>query len=443
MKRAFELCLLAGFFCAPSIAAAGADDDRLIVHEWSTFTCLQDENGKAVGGINIEDVPVPETLHKIAPGSLLPVTESGETTAEAPRCHSQVTMRLEKAVVSFYPTPDFDLHVNAEVGWSRGWLTQYSPAASIVESWGFTRDHVGSLDFQRSSLEWRDIILHPVAHDLIADTQSSPDANAPKPAQVEVKGDLADCIVYRGVANQSAPLRVIRSGPEFIITSAGKAQIELPQLWLSEIAANGRNSVRVLHPFNEETAFLVRTPARFTEEDSSPDCIDALKSDLKAAAQRAGLFEPEAGALVEALSIAHFRRVGLRLFFIAPEKSIMPYFFTRITTRARHGRWSSVESRRVTVGCIEIVTPEQRALLARIAAGGEDQSVTGLQPKAEMLSEDRWHELQEMYAWLGQFGNALTLDEQRRRPGPILQAFIQRFHLEGYTPKSRFERPGR
>jgi len=44
-----------------------------------------------------------------------------------------------------------------------------------------------------------------------------------------------------------------------------------------------------------------------------------------------------------------------------------------------------------------------------------------------------------MYESLGQFRNAVLLDEQRRRPGPILGAFIKRFRLEAYAPRTKYE----
>src|SRR5690348_9919200 len=37
-----------------------------VVHEWGTFTCLQNEAGEAIGGINADDEPVPEFVHRIA-----------------------------------------------------------------------------------------------------------------------------------------------------------------------------------------------------------------------------------------------------------------------------------------------------------------------------------------------------------------------------------------
>jgi hypothetical protein len=33
--------------------------DAVIVHEWGTFTCIQDDQGHSIGGINVDDEPVP------------------------------------------------------------------------------------------------------------------------------------------------------------------------------------------------------------------------------------------------------------------------------------------------------------------------------------------------------------------------------------------------
>ena len=43
-------------FAAPAVNKAS---DRLIVHEWGTFTELQDASGHSVAGINVDDEPVP------------------------------------------------------------------------------------------------------------------------------------------------------------------------------------------------------------------------------------------------------------------------------------------------------------------------------------------------------------------------------------------------
>jgi hypothetical protein len=85
------------------------------------------------------------------------------------------------------------------------------------------------------------------------------------------------------------------------------------------------------------------------------------------------------------------------------------------------------------VGRIELVTPEQREILARIAAGHSTAKLSGASPEKEMPSDEEWNQLHLAYMQLGRFGNALLLDEQRRSPTPALAQFIKRFRLAGYT----------
>lgn len=49
-----------------TVASASAGD-RLIVHEWGTFTSLQDERGRELAGINTDDEPVPQFVHNLNP----------------------------------------------------------------------------------------------------------------------------------------------------------------------------------------------------------------------------------------------------------------------------------------------------------------------------------------------------------------------------------------
>ena len=101
MKRFFArlLCLF--------IICAHAGTHPLIVHEWGTFTSLQDETGRTIGGINSDDEPVPKFVHDLnrllilRPDELPPVCYQG-----APRCHPDVTMRLETPVIYFHLPDD-------------------------------------------------------------------------------------------------------------------------------------------------------------------------------------------------------------------------------------------------------------------------------------------------------------------------------------------------
>src|SRR5437588_1424234 len=84
--------------------AWASPDDHLIVHEWGTFTVLQDEHGRAIRGINTDDEPVPAFVHNLhsriiqGPTEVPPVYFKG-----APRSESDVYVRLETPVIYFYP----------------------------------------------------------------------------------------------------------------------------------------------------------------------------------------------------------------------------------------------------------------------------------------------------------------------------------------------------
>ena len=45
--------------------------DKLVVHEWGTFTSLQNGNGTPIGGINIDDEPLPPFVHNLNPFVLI------------------------------------------------------------------------------------------------------------------------------------------------------------------------------------------------------------------------------------------------------------------------------------------------------------------------------------------------------------------------------------
>src|SRR5947208_1368633 len=120
MKRFF-----AAFYCVLALPAV-AQPTPLLVHEWGTFTSLQDETGRAIGGINSDDEPVPRFVHNLnrllilKPDELPPVFYQG-----APHCHPCVTMRLETPVIYFHlpKHASYPFWADVKVAWRGGWLT--------------------------------------------------------------------------------------------------------------------------------------------------------------------------------------------------------------------------------------------------------------------------------------------------------------------------------
>ena len=90
------LALVPGALAAPFGSAQDKQESNTWkIHEWGTFTALQDETGKPLGWINTEDEPVPPFCHRLSKNLLVPVDDlSPGFFKDAPRCHPDVILRL-------------------------------------------------------------------------------------------------------------------------------------------------------------------------------------------------------------------------------------------------------------------------------------------------------------------------------------------------------------
>jgi hypothetical protein len=144
-----------------------AGKNPLIVHEWGTFTALQDEQGRELTGINTDDEPVPDFVHNLNRFLLSqPVLSSVHwryRQKSAPRVHPQITIRLETPVLYFYPPQTWAAGktVDVSVRFNGGWLTEFYPKAEAhapgLDDGSFdfgqlTRETVASLTWSRLNL---------------------------------------------------------------------------------------------------------------------------------------------------------------------------------------------------------------------------------------------------------------------------------------------------
>ena len=87
-----------------TLSAPCLAEERLVVHEWGTFTSFQDEEGKAMRHINTDDEPVPDFVHRLTRPYLFRPTETPPPLSQGARWgHPDVTMRLETPVLYFHP----------------------------------------------------------------------------------------------------------------------------------------------------------------------------------------------------------------------------------------------------------------------------------------------------------------------------------------------------
>jgi hypothetical protein len=459
--KAKVACLL---LCA-AVSLSGfprkVDGGQLVVHEWGTFTSLQDENGQAIGGINTDDEPVPKFVHRLSDFLVLRPTEIPPSYFQgAPHCHPDITMRLETPVLYFHPTESEELsNLTVRAQFHGGWLSEYFPDAQ-ADAPGLAD---GTFQFGRlaastsSSLTWTNLRVGGVWDGPPCAWHVWTAPRAVRAANVRTSGGEAErFLFYRGVAHIDAPLRIATETGELVFRGqlegrlAAKGPLELPSLWLVDIRPDGQMAYKVLPRLSidaNQDKVLARTCADFKPDDYQSANLSKLKESLHSALVAQGLFDDEALALLNTWELSYFKSSGLRVFFLVPRPWTDFYLPLEVSAAAR------VE--RVMVGRIELVTRQQRDVLSKLSmsedsgllqeAGLLRQRVLAVAesgPRLRNVLYDGEESLAaagvdvpptyRLYLSLGRFRNALILDQMARHPTSGLESFIRDFHLEGF-----------
>jgi hypothetical protein len=453
-----------GFLLVFAFASSAMAAPDWAIHEWGTFTSLQDESGTAISGINTDDEPVPYFVHRLASGILQTPSQVPVTFFQgAPSCHPDVTMRLETPVIYFHP-PDNSKEIqnaSALVKFRGGWLTEFYPVAATevdgLKNGDFRFGVLGSDSI--SGLDWGEL---KIGGDWPLTNTSEHVWTSPRAVDAALvrtsSGESERFLFYRGVGHIDAPLKISRENEELVFRSQlgglpAPEHSEVNTAWLVDIRANGSLAFRRLPAMmleKEGRSILARTPAKFLDQDFATANLEQLKSQLRKMLIAEGLFADEAEALLNTWELSYFKSAGLRVFFIVPPAWTDFYLPLEISLPVR--------PKRVMVGRIELVTPQQRDRLRQIAACSpetieEEARVLGTNYFArlkEVLSDGRQSEFTavergskplgtimavpktyQTYLDLGRFRNALILEEAKRNPSPGLQKFIEQYRLQG------------
>lgn len=419
----------------PARATVRAVSAPLVVHEWGTFTSLQDEQGNAIGGINGDDEPVPEFVHRIAsllilsPTATIPIFYQG-----APACHPDVTMRLETPVVYFHPGEhaDLPLTLDIDVSFPAGWLSEYYPDAA-VEAPGVTKQQqFGRIRSDTvGRLRWQQLL---VGTDAPGPKTSSAVWLAPRAVQAAgvttSGGESERFLFYRGVGHVDSPVRVERDSASGALNltatfpamdNSSESKNTVTRMWLVDVSDKDSCAFRELPGFEVRsdgaTHPVGATAAQFDESEFESSNLAKVCAEMQAALVEEGLFADEADALLNTWKLSYFQSPGMRLFYMLP----------RSWTDGALPLRTSVDAKivRAMVGRVEIVTPSQRKLLSQIAAGPASK------PQRDFRSPQQAADFR-VYEQLGRFRNALLLNELKRRPTPELQNFVDNYGLCGY-----------
>jgi len=425
MKRFYGCLLWLLSICAHT------GTNELVVHEWGTFTSLQDESGRAISGINSDDEPVPKFVHDLnrllvlKPSELPPVFYQG-----APHCHPCVTMRLETPVIYFHLADEASkpLIVDVRVAWRGGWLTQFYPEAQAEAPGAF-----GALDDQTvGRLAWLKLTVGGDANGPETQEHVWTAPRAVKAASVTTaRGESEKYLFYRGVGHLNAPLQVERQEDRLVLRSQLDAGFAAPlmirRLWLADFRADGECAFRAFAPVTlrpDSGNAILSTPAALATSEFSASNLAKLRAQMRRSLVEDGLFKDEAEALLHTWELSYFKSAGLRLFFLVPREWTEHYLPLELSVPAKVSR--------VMVGRIELVTPELRQLLRQIA-----NAPVPTKPWASLTNNGvAWEYKGNMppaYRDLGRFRNALVLDESRKRPTEPLRAFIEIYGLQAYA----------
>jgi len=488
MRTSSSLLCLGLLLLAPSTLRA--DDKAVIVHEWGTFTSLQDENGQAIGGINVDDEPVPgfvfqdgsqpvEAQYSNDKGNFGLPPYGTPTTKGWAVGDPAVTMRLETPVLYLYPpkgqTPQSVPPLNVHVDFHGGFLTQFYPYAHAVPFNG-----IGEITGKStSSLDWAGVKMGSTEKPVETDDKvwTTPrEVGAPllqvmmhfeggdeKPDPVGVL-QAEHFLFYRGVGHLDSPIYLNRNPsnvdkkdwlyvwPNWVdrVSHASTPQGDIaldalyPEGWLTEIHADGSCAFRLVSPFQEGSRTRIHSLTDFSSKFAAIDFtvanLTTLKASMQAALVKEGLYPDEASAMLRTWELSYFKSPGLRFFYIVPRAWVDRVLPLKISG-------APTDITRVMIGRIELINDEQKAALARLAAGPcpdlasvkqaafnalEKGHLTDAQKEPFYSGEKPLSELGiaipplvQDYLSLGRFRDALIVHEQQQHASPALAQFIK------------------
>lgn len=351
---------------------AGAHADDLVVHEWGTITTVHRAAGQPVTGLNRidESEVLPDFVHRFEPESTRgdPKRALGKSPKVPGR--EDVTMRLETPVIYFYPPvgqtiPPFDVQVSFRGGVLNEYFPDAAPAvmldgprvqekalAGMLGPW----DGLRLQYYVRSELAWNRVVLG--------------DAIAPPPTDSAVwlaprkvraagvtlpNGESEHYLFYRGVAHLDAlfQTRYSTRGLQLMTPARklwpGQPRLDVPFVWVAQVRRDGLIAFRELGPcsiaagaFNVELGRVERFPPEAFGESGARRLRDSLRNRL----EHAGLFTPEAEAMLNTWKASWLEKPGVRVFYIVPREWVDHFLPLTISVPA--------EATRVIVGRIDI-----------------------------------------------------------------------------------------
>ena len=309
--------------------AKTSEENRLVVHEWGTFTSIAGKDGLALEWRPLNgSSDLPKFVHTMQDGRGL---RHGPTKADL-----TTLVRMETPVIYFYTNREMD--ITAEVKFPKGRITEWYPQARSVAA----------------GINWGSLKLAPdAAFNLPVDSSNNHyyAARETDSAPVQVCGtngrpvEQEKFLFYRGAGSFELPISVKLTNDRLDLVNRSKEEISRLIIFENR---NGRVGYRVLDHFSGETAI---------ERSQLDKDVEAVIRDLRQVLVSSGLYEKEADAMIKTWRDSWFEE-GMRIFYILPRGITDSTLPLQIDPRP-------AELVRVLVGRTEVITPEMENAVKR------------------------------------------------------------------------------
>jgi hypothetical protein len=341
-------------------------ENRLIVHEWGTFTSIAGIDGAALEWRPLNGASdLPTFVYQMKERT------KGLRHNYATKNSSESLIRMETPVIYFYA--DRETVVSAKVDFPSGKITEWFPQARSVTT----------------GIDWGRFTVLPNAK--IALPVEQRDSHY-YPARETDAGILRICgtrqiqhekfLFYRGVGNFNPPMNVRLEGEQLLLKNLQDAGLTQAIIFENR---NGRTGYRVVDLLKNEATVQL---------SSVNQNQDLLEQEFEKMLIAQGLFEKEAKAMIKTWRGSWFEE-GLRIFYILPRQTTDAVLPIQIEPQP-------TELVRVMVCRTEVITPEMEASI--------QTSIVNLDsPSAEKRQEAK-----------------KTIDKYGRFAEPILKRVMQK-----------------
>jgi hypothetical protein len=319
--------------------------NRLIVHEWGTFTAVYGADGTMLEWRPLEtESDLPSFVYD--PSRFRPSLEDPERKSSI-----RTFQRMETPVIYFYA--DREMEVDVSVAFPKGRITEWYPRV---------RDYrPRNNDVANGWLRWGRIKVMPDAkvelprekgesHYYPArETDAAIVRVCPTSDEYE-KTEHEKFLFYRGVGNFALPLTLKAKGNgAFAISNPGRRAIG--HVFVLTVKKDGKGKYaffEAIRPGQTREITLDVSENWLTKEQ----LIRRISEELEECLVVEGLYRKEAKAMIRTWTDSYFEQEGTRVLYLLPQETTDELLPLSVSPKP-------VETRRVIVARVEVLTPEQ------------------------------------------------------------------------------------